>query len=679
MAKKLGIIIQARTNSSRFPNKVLSKINDYSIIEIIIKRLKKKFLSSNLYLSTTVNTCDIPLINIAKKNKINYFIGSEDNVLNRFADTANKFKLTDIVRITADCPLVDPRLLSLMLDKYFSGNYDYYSNNNPPSFPDGLDLEIFKTKLLYINSNHISQQDKEHVTLHIKNNLNKIKLGNYTNPLGNFSDMRLTIDYKEDLKVIKKVINFFKNIDGFYYEEIINLYKEKPDIFLENKKHIRNSGFFKSNSQAMWSKARNLIAGGNMLYSKKPEIFSEDNWPTYYSRAKGINIWDLSNIKYKDLCAMGIGTNILGYANSKIDNYVIKNIKNSNSSTFNSIFEIKLAEKLLELNRWASKVKFTRTGAEACSVALRLARCISSKQNVAICGYHGWHDWYLSLNLNTEKELGSFLFENVAINGVNKNLKNSCFSFDYNDFSQLEKLIIDRDIGIVIMEVQRNEKPKNNFLKKIRKLCDEKKVILIFDECTSGFRETDCGIHQKYNINPDLLILGKALGNGYAINAIIGKQEVMTMTDQTFMSSTFWSEQVGLTAGLKTLEVMKNEKSWQYISELGDYVTVNWRKIAINNNLKISIKGLRSIPNFILTLKNNFNYRLFITEHMLSHKILATNTIYLSNKHKKEDFDKYFNLLDQLFYKINLIENDRIDKSLYYKYFFKENLMKRFN
>ena len=107
----------------------------------------------------------------------------------------------------------------------------------------------------------------------------------------------------------------------------------------------------------------------------------------------------------------------------------------------------------------ASKVKFTRTGAEACSVALRLARCISSKQNVAICGYHGWHDWYLSLNLNTER-LGSFLFENVSINGVNKNLKNSCFSFNYNDFSQLEKLISERDIGIVMMEAKemKNEK-----------------------------------------------------------------------------------------------------------------------------------------------------------------------------------------------------------------------------
>ena len=278
MVKKLGIIIQARTNSSRFPNKVLSKINDYSIIEIIIKRLKKKFHFSNLYLSTTVNTCDIQLIKIAKKNKINYFTGSEDNVLNRFADTANKFKLTDIVRITADCPLVDPKLLSLMLDKYFSGDYDYYSNNNPPSFPDGLDLEIFKTSLLNINPNLISEQDKEHVTLHIKKKLNKIKLGNYINPLGNFSDIRLTLDYKEDLKVIKKVINHFNSIDNFYYKEIINLYNKKPYIFLDNKKFIRNSGSFKSNSQALWNKAKNLIAGGNMLYSKKPEIFSEDNF-----------------------------------------------------------------------------------------------------------------------------------------------------------------------------------------------------------------------------------------------------------------------------------------------------------------------------------------------------------------------------------------------------------------
>ena len=175
------------------------------------------------------------------------------------------------------------------------------------------------------------------------------------------------------------------------------------------------------------------------------------------------------------------------------------------------------------------------------------------------------------------------------------------FLLSYKSFNEI---ILDPDLAAVKMEVSRNDDLNTDFLKHVRQMTKNNNVALIFDECTSGFRQALGGIHKVFEINPDILILGKALGNGYAINAILGKQEMMTMSDQTFMSSTFWSEQIGFTAGLKTLEVMKNEKSWQYISELGDYVTDKWRTIAKNNNLKISIKGLRSIPSFILSLKN---------------------------------------------------------------------------
>ena len=677
--KKIGIIIQARTNSKRFPKKILSEINGYTILEIIIKRLNKNFSKNSIYLSTTSNKEDIKLINIAKKNKINYFIGSENNVLRRFKETAEYYNITDIVRITGDCPLIDSKILKKMINTYKEKELDYLSNNNPPTFPDGLDIEIFKTNLLNLNDDNINNREKEHVTLHIKNNLKNLKSDNFINNLGNYSSLRLTLDYKDDLKLIKFIFKKFKIFDSFYLKEIIDLYKKTPNIFSINNNKIRNSGAFQNKSQALWNRANDLIAGGNMLFSKKPEIFSEEYWPTYYNKAKGINIWDIENKKYIDLCAMGIGTNILGYANEKIDNFVIKNIKNSNSSTLNSTYEYKLAEKILDINRWASKVKFTRTGGEASAVALRLARCLGVPQNVAICGYHGWHDWYLSLNLNKEKKLGSFLFDDVEIGGVSNSLKNTCYSFQYNRFDQLKKLIEEKNIGIIFMEVKRNEEPKSNFLKKIRRICDQKKIILIFDECTSGFRETDCGLHKKYNVNPDILILGKALGNGYAINAILGTEDIMKQANQTFISSTFWSEQIGLTAAFKTIEVMQNQKSWIYISKLGQYLTKNWKKIAKSNNLDISIKGLLSIPNFNLNLKKNFNFRLYITETMIKKKILATNTVYLSTYHNKKVFEKYFDLLNDIFYKIQLYDDDRINIYNENKYKYLDKQIKRFN
>ena len=263
------------------------------------------------------------------------------------------------------------------------------------------------------------------------------------------------------------------------------------------------------------------------LYYLNDQLFCPDIWPTYYSRAKGISVWDLENNKYDDFSLMGIGTNTLGYANSEIDSKVINAIKKSNMSTLNNYDEVLLAEKLLNLHNWAGKVKFARSGAEANTVALRIARCNTDKQNVAICGYHGWHDWYLSSNMTERNKLDNHLLQGLNVKGVNRNLSNTCFPFDYNSIDQLENLIKYKKIGIIFMEVSRNLEPNKNFFKKIKKIAKKNKIILIFDECTSGFRETYGGLHLKYNIIPDICVFEKSLGNGYPITAIIGKDKIM--------------------------------------------------------------------------------------------------------------------------------------------------------
>ena len=157
-----------------------------------------------------------------------------------------------------------------------------------------------------------------------------------------------------------------------------------------------------------------------MLFSKNPDLFLPKKWPAYFSKAKDCYIWDLENKKYIDMSFMGVGTNVIGYANSKIDNQVINSIKKSNMSTLNTNYEILLAEKLIEIHKWADMARFTRTGGEANSVAIRLARAFTSKDNIAACGYHGWHDWYLSSNLMNKKNLEQHLLKNLSIKGVPK-------------------------------------------------------------------------------------------------------------------------------------------------------------------------------------------------------------------------------------------------------------------
>ena len=204
------------------------------------------------------------------------------------------------------------------------------------------------------------------------------------------------------------------------------------------------------------------------------------------------------------------------------------------------------------MHPWSNMVKFTRSGGEANAVAIRIARAASGRDKIAICGYHGWHDWYLAANLSSKDKLNKHLLSGLKPLGVPKSLSGSTLTFSYNNISELEDLIKkNKDIGVIKMEVSRNLEPKHGFLKKVRDLANKNRIILIFDECTSGFRQTFGGLHKLYNVNPDIAIFGKALGNGYAINAVIGKKDIMEFAQSTFISSTFWTERIGPSAALK--------------------------------------------------------------------------------------------------------------------------------
>ena len=394
-----------------------------------------------------------------------------------------------------------------------------------------------------------------------------------------------------------------------------------------------------------------------MLFSKKNFLYSE-NWPSYFVRSKKINIWDSENIKYLDLSLMGVGTNILGYSNNFVNKAVIKSIKNGNMSSLNSIEEIELAERIISLHPWSEQATFTRSGGEANAVAIRIARAASVNKNVAVCGYHGWHDWYLAANLNKKNSLKNHLMNNLNIKGVPKNLSGTVHSFNFNDIKSLIKLIENKKIGIIKMEVGRDETPKNKFLEKVREISNKNKIILIFDECTSGFRINNGGLHLKYKVDPDMAIFGKALGNGHAINAIIGKKDLMKKKNESFISSTFWSERSGYSAAIATLKEMERIKSWDLITNYGEYIKDTLKKIAKRHKIKIKISGLSSLIKYEIISQNWNIYRKFIIDEMLKNKILGTNVIYVSIYHDKTQFIKYFETLEEIFFKINQFEHN---------------------
>ncbi len=408
-----------------------------------------------------------------------------------------------------------------------------------------------------------------------------------------------------------------------------------------------------SKGQILYKRAKKLIPGGSMLLSKRPEMYLPDLWPSYFSKASGCEIWDLNGEKFIDCSTMSVGTNSLGYCKKQVDDAVKGVINQGNMSSLNSPEEVYLAEKLIEINPWANMVRFARTGGEANAISIRIARAASGKDNVAICGYHGWHDWYLSANHNSKDNLSAHHLKGLEPEGVPKSLKNSVFPFNYNDFDYLKKLVSEKKIGVIKMEVLRNIYPKNKFLTKIRELANRMGIVLIFDECTSGFRENFGGIHKKFDVEPDIAMFGKALGNGYAITAVVGKKDVMEAAQKTFISSTFWTERIGPTAALKTLEIMEKEKSWEKITALGNYMRNKWEYISKRHAISIKINGIPAISSFSFNHKDADKFRTFLTQEFLKKGYLASSNFYASTAHNTKHIDDYSEILDEVFFEIS--------------------------
>jgi len=660
---KVVALVQARMGSTRLPGKVLRVIVGKPMIELLLARLSQSSELDEIVVAASEEVKNDKLQSVVESLNYKCTRGSEKNVLNRFYESAKSVGADVIVRITGDCPLVDPTLVDECIRSYKDSDVDYFSNIDPATYPDGLDIEVMSFESIERANNETdSEFDREHVTPYIRNSDSFSKSSiQYVKDL---STQRWSVDEPEDLIVVTNVFEHFSPNLYFDWKQVLELRRSQPKLFQANRQIKNNEGATMGTGQKLYKRAKKVIPGGNMLLSKRPEMYLPENWPAYFSKSKGCKVWDLDGKEYIDMSIMGIGTNTLGYGHPEVDEAVMKTVKDGNMSTFNCPEEVYLAEKLVELHPWADMVRFARAGGEINSIAVRIARASTGRDKIAICGYHGWHDWYLSTNLNSDKNLDGHLLPGLQPNGVPRGLTGTTLPFNYNDIEQLEQLIKDNkgEIAAIKMEVSRNEGPKDNYLQKVRDLATENNIILIFDECTSGFRETFGGLQKKYGVEPDLAIFAKALGNGYAISACIGRQEFMQAAQQTFISSTFWTERIGPTAALKTLEVMEREKSWDTITQIGGGISKQWKNLANKYDLNITTWGLPALSGFTFDSPNSLSYKTLITQEMLKKGYLAANSVYACTEHKQEIVDGYFAELDPIFGTIKQCE-DGLDVS----------------
>ena len=649
-------IVQARMGSTRLPDKVLRKIGDKPMIQLLLERLSLSKMIDEIVVATSTDEKNKKLRVVVSQLGFKVFQGSETDVLSRFLGAA-KFVTADvIVRVTGDCPLIDPLLVDECVKRFNAEKVDYLSNTQPPTFPDGLDTEVFSFQALERSANEATSiYEREHVTPFLRNDIGT-RRGQVLSET-DYSSSRWTVDEKADLTVIQNVFQFFAPRVDFGWLEVLDLERKRPDLFSANYGLIRNEGALMGSGQKLWKRAKSVIPGGNMLLSKRSEMFLPEQWPAYYSKSKGCRVWDLDGNEFIDMSIMGIGTNILGYGNSEVDDAVRGVIDNGNMSTLNCPEEVYLAEKLVQMHPWADMVRFARSGGEANAIAVRIARAASGKSKVAICGYHGWHDWYLAANLGDNRSLAGHLLPGLEPNGVPEELRGTVLPFSYNDYEGLAKLVEANDIGVIKMEVSRNFGPENNFLEKVRELATSRGIVLIFDECTSGFRETFGGLHKLYGVEPDMAMFGKAMGNGYAITAVIGRREVMESAQTSFISSTFWTERIGPTAALKTLEVMERTQSWEIVTKIGRDVSARWRSLASDHQLAITTAGLSALPSFVFSGSNAAAYKTLLTQEMLAKGFLATTSLYASVAHTSKLLDSYFENLNLVFALIRKCED----------------------
>ncbi|WP_448213107.1 aminotransferase class III-fold pyridoxal phosphate-dependent enzyme [Colwellia sp. MEBiC06753] len=416
----------------------------------------------------------------------------------------------------------------------------------------------------------------------------------------------------------------------------------------------------------LWQEAKQIIPGGNQLLSKRAEMFLPDFWPAYYKKAKGCEIWDLDDNHYIDMSIMGIGTCPLGYAHSELSDTVCQAIQDGSMTSLNCFEEVELAKQLVELHPWSSSVRFARTGGESCSIAVRVARSYSGKDKVAFCGYHGWHDWYLATNLNDDKNLDEQLLPGLAPSGVPHKLNGTVLPFRDGDIAAFESIVAQHkeELGVIVMEVWRHSEPDITFLRRIRELCSEHNIVLVFDEISSGFRLNIGGSHLLWGIEPDICVLGKALGNGHPIGAVIGKKSVMEAAQSSFISSSYWTERVGFVAALKTLEIMKRDNIIEQIKNTGRYIKSGLIEAANKSGFDLDVIGVD--PVLILAFKGDaLMVKTLFTQEMLKRGFLASNVIYVSAAHTQQHIDKYLANAAEVFVLIQQAINDnKLDKLL---------------
>ena len=569
-----AIIIQARMGSTRLPGKMMMNVAGIPLNEYVISRVKQSQKVNTIILATGNGNENAILLQEAARQGIVGFAGSEDDVLDRYYQAALLANASIVVRITGDCPFIDPTIIDAVISLFENSNVDYISTNHPATFPDGYDVEVFSSDAMEKAWKEATiPSDREHVTPYIWRNDTLFTKINYAHN-EDLSSLRVTIDEPEDLEFVNKILKLTP-IKNHRLTDIISVIRAHPELTQINNEFERNEGYARSlakdqefsqvddrkkwiRSTSLLARAKKLIPTASQTYSKSYNYFCEGASPAFLAKGKNGYVWDVDRNQFIDF-VLGLGPITIGYANEEVNNAIINQLSNGISFSLPIELELKLAEKLIEIIPCAEMVKFVKNGSDATAAAVRLARAYTGKEVVLCSGYHGYQDWYIGSTENNK--------------GVPVDVQKLVKKFEYNNIESVKKLFEDHqgDVAAVILEPCQAEGPNKGFLEKLKELTHQYGALLIFDEVVSGFRMALGGAQEVYAITPDLASFGKGIANGASLSIIAGRADIMKLIDHgVFISTTFGGEATCLAAALKTIEILERPNSFPHILSLGN-------------------------------------------------------------------------------------------------------------
>ena len=639
-------VVQARMSSRRFPGKMLAELRNRPLITFLLQRLAESKELDGIIVATSDRADDDLLATTVEKLNVPVYRGALDDVLGRVTCAAKLLTAGAVVRVTGDCPLVDPRLLDTMIGIYRKHPLPYFSNTSPRCLPDGYDLEIIRFDALVAADEEAGAPfDREHVTPFLQDRPDRFQSESYTYDGPNLSRYHWSVDRKEDLQLIEEILTRTP-VPSPHFEDLLATLRRHPDLAERSERRADPEGGMASYaavieqdaprpmvkaSETLWKRACRVIPAGTQTLSKGPSQFVDGFAPKYLARGLGSHVWDVDGNEYIDY-PMGLGPVTLGHAHPEVNQAVREQLEKGNALSLMHPLEVEVAERICEMVPCGEMVRFGKNGSDATSAAVRLARAFTGRKHIARCGYHGWQDWAI------EESYG------VRTKGVPREVMALTHSFRYNDISSLEGLLGQYELAGIIMEPVSITLPKEGFLEEVRALATRHGALLIFDEVITGFRLAPGGAQEYFGVTPDVACMGKGVANGHPLSLVVGKRQYMREFEDVFFSFTFGGELASLAAAKSTLTVMERENYWSHAWRQGTRLQQSYRDLARTFRLASTTDCQGLAPWTVITFEETgpwsaLQLQTLFQQEMIRRGVLFSGSQFISLAHEDSDID----------------------------------------